>query len=346
MTIDFTYLLQQAVTREASDLHLSPGSVPMLRINRSLKYLDFPVISPEDTPLLIKQILNQEQYDFFIEEGDIDISYCCPGTGNFRVNIYRHSGTIGIACRIINNTIPTIESLHLPAAVATLARSLGGLILVTGPTGSGKSTTLAAMINLINEEKACHIITLEDPIEYIHKNKKSLITQREIGRDSKNFPKALRSALRQDPDIIMVGEMRDLETISIAVTAAETGHLVLTTLHTSNAPQSIDRIIDVFPPHQQQQIRTQLSNSLTGIISQRLLPRKDGRGRIVAVETLVATPAARNLIREGKTHQLHSFIQTGSKYGMQTMNACLKNLWENGLINLDTAMRYGMTRDL
>ena len=243
---------------------------------------------------------------------------------------------------MISTTIPTIDSLGLPETVKTLTRRSRGLIIVTGPTGSGKSTTLAAMIDLINEEKFCHVLTLEDPIEYLHSNKKSIINQREIGRDSKTFPNALRAALRQDPDVILVGEMRDLETISIAITAAETGHLVMATLHTMDAPQTVERIIDVFPSNQQDQIRVQLANTLAGVISQRLLRRQDGTGRIAAVEILVSNPAVRNLIREKKVHQVYSFIQTGAKYGMQTMDNHLQELIEKGLIYAEEAMEHAV----
>jgi len=329
----------------ASDVHIKPGSAAALRTNGNLYSLGGHIFSPAETLAIARQILTGEEYDLFEAEGEIDTSYCLPDIGNFRINLYHQQRAVGIACRIINNDIPSLEALGLPETCAMLARRLSGLILVTGATGMGKSTTLAAMINLINEEKNCHIITLEDPIEYVHKNKKSLITQREIGRDSRSFPSALRAALRQDPDVIMIGEMRDLETISIALTAAETGHLVMATLHTINAPQSIARIIDVFPPHQQRQVQTQLAISLSGVISQRLLPRKDGSGRAVAAEIMVSTPAVRNLIREGKIHQIYSAIQTGARYGMQTMESHMQNLVAGGLINKEDLYTYSADAD-
>ena len=260
------------------------------------------------------------------------------GLSRFRVNAFRQRGSIAIAIRIIPERVPSLQELKLPDIVRELARKPRGLVLVTGPTGSGKSTTMAAMIDLINSERACNILTLEDPIEYLHRHRKSIINQREIGADSRTFANALRAALREDPDVILVGEMRDMETISIAVRAAETGHLVLATLHTSDAAQTVDRIIDVFPPYQHQQVRTQLSLALQGIVSQQLLPRRDGQGRIVAVETLVTTPAVRNLIREGKSHQILSVIQTGAKFGMLAMDTALRDLCRAGLIAEDEAL--------
>ncbi|MEA1962038.1 MAG: type IV pilus twitching motility protein PilT [Bacillota bacterium] len=333
-------LLIKSIARHASDLHIMPGCLPVVRINGSLTPMDLPVFTPTETQALARQALSEEKCAILEEIGEVDASYHHADLGSFRVNAYYEQNGVAIAFRVISTVIPTIESLSLPAVVSSLARSSNGIILVTGPTGSGKSTTQAAMINQINEEKACHIITLEDPIEYIHKNRNSLITQREIGKDSQSFPTALRSALRQDPDIIMIGEMRDLETMSIAVTAAETGHLVLATLHTVNAAQSIARIIDVFLPHQQRQIQIQLANSLTGVISQRLVPRKDGNGRIVATEVLTTTTAIRNMIREGKTHQIYSSIQTGSRYGMHTMESSFKYLIDNDLIESDALLVY------
>ena len=334
--------LKQAVEQGASDLHISAGAAPALRLDGQLKSPGAPPLRPDQTLALAKQILNEEQYEALVRLGEADLSYTAPDLGCFRINVYYQRGAVSIACRVIKPEMPTIDSLGLPEAVKTLARRTRGLIIVTGPTGSGKSTTMAAMINLINEEKFCHILTLEDPIEYLHSNKKSIINQREMGRDTKTFPKALRAALRQDPDVILVGEMRDLETIAIALTAAETGHLVLATLHTMDAPQAVERIIDVFPPNQQEQIRVQLASTLSGVISQRLLRRKDGNGRIAAAEILVSTPAVRNLIREKKVHQIYSFMQTGAKFGMQTMDNHLQFLVEKELVDAGEAMEHAV----
>ncbi|MEW9123784.1 MAG: type IV pilus twitching motility protein PilT [Thermotaleaceae bacterium] len=338
-------LLDSAKKIGASDIHIVAEKPPFIRLNGVLTPLNSSVITNEDILEMTKQLLDDEQYKRFNEYGQIDISYQIPDEGVFRTNIYRYSGLIGIACRIISDAIPTIQSLRLPEIVKTLSRRSSGLILVTGPTGSGKSTTIAAMIDLINEEKQCHILTIEDPIEYVHKHNKSVITQREIRRDCPSFSEALRSGLRQDPDVIMVGEMRDLETISTAVTAAETGHLVLASLHTRNAVQTIERIIDVFPANQQQQIRVQLANSLTGIISQLLLPRKDNNGRVVLVESLIVTPAVRNIVRESKMHQLYSLMQTGKKSGMQTMDNHLKLLYEDNIISEDILLEYALDQE-
>ena len=343
--MDVFQLLQQAVKHGASDLHITAYSAPALRLHGNLSVLDFPPLQPEETMEMAKQLLNQNKLEVLEKKGEVDSSYNYPGIGNFRVNVYYQRGAVSIAVRVIGVLIPTIDSLGLPDVVKMLARRSGGLILITGPTGSGKSTTMAAMIDLINEEKRCHILTLEDPIEYLHVNKKSIIEQREIGKDSRTFPDALRAALRQDPDVILVGEMRDLETISIAVTAAETGHLIMATLHTMNAPQTVSRIIDVFDSGQQQQIRLQLASSLVGIISQRLLPCSNGKGRLVAMEILVATPAVRNLIRENKTHQIFSYLQTGAKFNMQTLDSHLKSLYDNKLIDALVAMENAIDRD-
>jgi twitching motility protein PilT len=333
-------LLEQAVGRGASDLHIVAGVAPLLRVNGNLIVLNFPPLTADDTLELAKQILNEEKQKLLGQHGEVDLSIELKDFGYFRVNAYYQRGAVGIACRVVSTRIPTIDELNLPDTIKTLARRARGLVIITGPTGSGKSTTLAAMINLINEEKLYHVITLEDPIEYRHPNKKSIINQREIGRDSKSFPGALRAALRQDPDVILVGEMRDLETISIAITAAETGHLVLATLHTMDAPQTVERIIDVFPPNQQQQIRVQLANTLAGVVSQRLLRRKGGRGRIPAVEVLICTSAVRNLIREKKIHQIYSYMQTGSKFGMQTMDNHLLELHGRGLVSAEDVVEH------
>ena len=330
--------MREAVERRASDIHLTVGVPPTLRINGALVRLNLPPLGPADTLRLFETIAPEERQTFFRQNGEVDFSHTIHGLSRFRVNAFRQRGSVAIAVRLIPEQVPTLDQLELPEVVATLARKPRGLILVTGPTGSGKSTTMAAMINLINEEQSCNIITLEDPIEYLHRHKKSLINQREISADTRSFANGLRAALREDPDVILVGEMRDMDTISIAVRAAETGHLVLATLHTSDASQTIDRIIDVFPPYQQQQIRTQLSLTLQGIISQQLLPRRSGTGRAVAVEILVATPAVRNLVREGKSHQLLTVIQTGAKTGMQSMDAALRDLCRAGIVADEEAL--------
>ncbi|MBP2641597.1 MAG: pilT [Firmicutes bacterium] len=331
-------LLWEAVQRGASDLHLTMGLPPMLRINGSMLPLEAPCLSFDDTKECLLELASEQQNQLLAERGEIDFSYAIDGLGRFRINAFRRQGTVAIAIRVIPSQVMTLEQLGLPETVKDLARKSQGLVLITGPTGSGKSATLAAMIDLINNEKACHIITLEDPIEYLHHHKKSMVNQREIHTDTFSFSNALRAALREDPDVILVGEMRDPETISTVITAAETGHLVFATLHTGDAAQTIDRIVDAFPSYQQQQMRTQLSLTLQGIVAQQLLPRKNGRGRVVAVEVLTATPAVRNLIREGKTHQIISVIQTGSKFGMQTMDMALLWLYRQGLISREEAI--------
>ena len=331
-------LLREAIGRHASDLHLTVGAPPTIRINGALVRLDYPALGVADTRQLLESIAPLERLDEFQQKGEVDFSHSIHGLSRFRVNAFCQRGAAAIAVRMISEKIPTLNELNMPDIVAALARKPRGLVLVTGPTGSGKSTTMAAMIDLINQERFCNILTLEDPIEYLHQHGKCLINQREIGADTQSFADGLRSALREDPDIILVGEMRDMETISIAVRAAETGHLVLATLHTSDASQTVDRIIDVFPPHQQQQIRIQLSLTLQGIISQQLLPRLDGTGRVAAIEILVATPAARNLIREGKSHQLLSVIQTGGKLGMNSMDGALRDLCRAGLVSDEDAL--------
>ena len=331
-------LMREAVVRRASDLHVTVGVAPTLRINGSLIKMDLPPLTVADTLQLYEAIASEERQAQFIQTGEVDFSHTIFGLSRFRVNAFRQRGSVAIAVRIIPEQIPTMQQLGLPEVIGALARKQRGLVLVTGPTGSGKSTTLAAMIDLINSELSCNILTLEDPIEYLHRHKKSLINQREVGGDTRSFANGLRAALREDPDVILVGEMRDMDTISIAVRAAETGHLVLATLHTSDAAQTINRIIDVFPPYQQQQVRTQLSLTLQGIVAQQLLPRQDGKGRAVAVEVLVATAAARNLIREGKSHQLLSVIQTGAKVGMQSMDGALRDLCRAGIVSDEEAL--------
>jgi len=293
-------LLEMAVDNNASDLHLTVGVPPVMRIYGKLVFSEMERLTPESTKNLAAEILSQEQLSLLEEEGQVDLSLSLAHIGRFRINVFKQRGSVGLAIRLIPYKIPPFEELNLPPVIRTLAEKESGFILVTGPAGSGKSTTLAAMIDIINSQRSCHIITLEDPIEFLHSHKKSIVNQREIKTDSQSFSAALRAALRQDPDVILVGEMRDLETISIALTAAETGHLVLSTLHTKSAPQSIDRIIDVFPPHQQQQVRIQLANTLVGVVSQRLLPRVDKQGLIPAVEVMISTPAIKKPYKRGK----------------------------------------------
>ncbi len=325
-------LLAQTVQLQASDLHLKSGNPPIIRINGQITKLDLPALSTAETRFIARKILGNEKFEVFELQGELEGSYLQEDVGNFRISVYHEKGEVGMAFRVVSTIIPNIGTLNLPPGLKNLLDLNSGMILVTGPTGSGKSTSQAAMVDYINEHRSCHIITLEDPIEFIHTNKKSIITQREIGTDSHSFPSALKAALRQDPDIIMIGEMRDLETISIALTAAETGHLVLATLHTTSAVQSISRIIDVFPSHQQRQAQVMLSNSFSGVISQRLIPGKDGQSRYLASELMVATPAIRNLIREGKLHQIYSSIQTGARLGMQTLESSIQQLIAKGLI--------------
>lgn len=324
-------LLELVKQKGASDLHLTAGVPPVLRINGRLRRVQGEPVMPADGERFADEILTQVQREQLNQAGEIDFAYSVPGVARFRVNAYYQRGSLSFAFRMIPFDILPLSELNLPSVVGDLARSHNGLVLVTGPTGSGKSTTLAAMVDLINSEYTRHIITLEDPIEFIHRHRRSIINQREVGTDTSSFASGLRAALREDPDVILVGEMRDLETIQIALRAAETGHLVLATLHTPNAPQTVERIIDVFPPHQQRLIQVQLASCLNGIIAQQLVPTTDG-GRTVATEILIATPAVRNLLREGKTHQLYSIMQTGAKYGMHTMHASLKRLYDRGLI--------------
>jgi twitching motility protein PilT len=331
-------LLERTIERGASDLHLTTGSHPILRINGSLVRLEeYPTLMPEQLQRMVYSILTQKQRERLEQDLELDLSYSLPGKGRFRVNVYFQRDALGAAFRMIPFEIRTIDDLGLPKQVEDFARLPRGLVLVTGPTGSGKSTTLASLVDVVNTEKDLHIMTVEDPIEFLHRHKKSVINQREVGHDTHSFSAALKHVLRQDPDVILVGEMRDLETISTALTAAETGHLVFATLHTQDAPQTIDRIIDVFPPFQQQQVRVQLASSLQGVVTQTLLPRADTAGRIAAAEILVVTPAVRNLIREAKIHQVYTTMQAGAKYGMQSMDQALVDLVRQNLITYETA---------
>lgn len=331
-------LLMLTIEKKASDLHLTENSPPILRIDGRLTLTDMRKLSREDTKKMIYTILTNEQKEIFEKNWELDLSVAMEGMDRFRVNIHVQKGSVEAAFRRIPLEIPRLQDLNLPAIVADLARKPNGLVLVTGPTGVGKTTTMAAMIDLINTERQDMIISIEDPIEFLHINKRSVIKQREVFSDTKSFAEALRHALRQDPDIIFVGEMRDLETISTALTAAETGHLVLATLHTPDAPQTVERIIDVFPPHQQQQVKLQLADCLQGVVSQLLLPRASGVGRVVATEIMIGTPAIRNLVREQEIEQIPTLIQTGHQYGMRTMDKSLKELYKEGVITYETAL--------
>src|SRR4051794_27969313 len=332
-------LLQMLLAQRGSDLHLTAGSPPVIRINGELRPVQgVDPINGSDIREMIYAILTQKQRERFENELELDCSYTLPGRSRFRMNVFLQRDSVGAVLRAIPYEIVNFDQLGLPPSVKQFAELPRGLVLVTGPTGSGKSTTLASLVDIINREKALHIMTVEDPIEFLHTHKRAVVNQREVGEDTHSFSEALRHVLRQDPDVILVGEMRDLDTIATALTAAETGHLVFATLHTQDAPQSIDRIIDVFPAHQQQQIRVQLASSLQGICTQQLLPTADGQGRAVASEVLVATPAVRNLIREGKIYQIYSQMQAGGKWGMITMDQNLAALVKNGSITLEMAM--------
>lgn len=335
-------LLEEVVKKKASDLHLQVGVQPILRVDGVLVPIPrTDVLTEESIEQLIFAILDDDQKQILLKDKEFDFSFAFGDLGRFRVNAFHERGNMAAALRLIPNEILTVEQLGLPSVVNKFADYPRGLVLVTGPTGSGKSTTLAAMVNKINNERASHIITIEDPIEYTHKSKKSIIVQREVHYDTYSFSAALRSSLREDPDVVLIGEIRDLETISSAITIAETGHLVFATLHTNSASQSIDRMVDVFPPHQQPQIRTQLASIIMAICSQRLIPAIGG-GRIAAAEILVATPAVRNIIREGKSHQLEAVIQTGAEHGMQSMDKTLVSLIHNGTITYDEARNYAV----
>jgi twitching motility protein PilT len=333
---DFADVLLDVLKLKASDLHLTAGSPPMVREKGRLRALDYPVLTPQQTREIIYSILTNDQRKKLENEWQIDFAYSIPGQGRFRVNAYFQRASLGAAFRLIPNEMPALDELGLPPVLREFTKKPRGFVLVTGPTGSGKSTTLAAMLDVINKERHEHIMTIEDPIEFLHRHQNCIVNQRELGADAQSFALGLKAALRQDPDVILVGEMRDLETIATALTAAETGHLVFATLHTQDTAQTVDRIVDVFPPAQQHQVRVQLSVSLQGIVTQQLLPTADGQSRVCATEILVPTPAVRNLIREGKTHQIYSALQTGGAHGMQTMDAALADL----------VRRHKITREL
>jgi twitching motility protein PilT len=337
MQFDFADILIEVMERNASDLHLTAGVPPMLREKGQLRQMDLPPLTPQDTREIVYSILTNDQRQKLETDWQIDFSYSIPGRARFRVNAYFQRASIGAALRLIPSEMPQLHELGLPPVLADFTKKPRGFVLVTGPTGSGKSTTLAAMIDRINRERHEHIMTVEDPIEFLHSHQNCIVNQRELGGDAHSFAMALKAALRQDPDVILVGEMRDLETIATALTAAETGHLVFATLHTQDTAQTVDRIVDVFPPEQQHQVRVQLSVALQGIVTQQLLPTADGQGRTVATEVLVPTPAVRNLIREGKTHQIYSALQTGGSSGMQTMDASLADLVRRGKITRELA---------
>ena len=338
-------LLLKTFELKASDIHLSVGIPPKVRVNGVLTAIGKENLTPQQTKDFAMEILGR-RFEEFNKIGEYDLSYEVQGAGRFRVNVFKQKGTIAIVMRYLTIHIPTLDELKHPRIFKDFCRKRRGLVLVTGPTGSGKSTTLAAMINEINMSKPCHIVTLEDPIEYVHTHNKAIVNQREIGEDTDSYANALRAVLREDPDVILVGEMRDFETISIAITAAETGHLVFSTLHTIGADKTIDRIIDVFPPHQQGQIRTQLAAVLQGVISQQLVETIDGKGRVAALEIMAITPAIQNLIREGKTYQIESSVQTGVKYGMRTMDMALAELYKNMVISQESAMNFAVDKEM
>jgi len=336
----FDNLVLRAADMKATDFHLSVGIPPTSRIDGLLYHMDLEPCTAEDIKTVVYDIMNSKQQRVFEKDGEVDFAYTTASGKRCRINVFRQKGTCALAARILNDIIPTLEELEIPKAIVDMCHKRSGLVLVTGPTGSGKSTTLASLIDLINRTYNYHIITMEDPIEYVHSHKKSIVNQREMGNDSKDYASSLRAALREDPDVILVGEMRDLETISAAVTAAETGHLVFSTLHTIGAANTIDRIVDAFPPHQQQQIRVQLADVLQAVMSQRLVPRMDGEGRITVTEVMVVNPAIRNHIRDGKTFQIASSIQTGRNQGMYTMDDSLYEAYTRFEISKEDALSY------
>lgn len=333
--MEIELLLRQACARKASDLHLTAGLPPVFREAGALVQMPVDPLTPLALDDLVRQILTEEQYQLFRNRGEVDCPYAIPGVSRFRVNAYWQRGSAALAIRVIPQEIPSMEALGLPPVVASLLEKPQGLLVVTGPTGSGKTTSLAAMVDHLNRTRRLHILTLEYPIEYLHHHQMSMVNQREVGVDTASFAQGLRAALREDPDVILVGEMRDVETMATALSAAETGHLVLTTLHTPDAPQTVDRLIDSFPPQQQRQIRLQVASVLLGVIAQRLFQRADGQGRVAAFEILVNTPAVANLIRSEKVHQIRSVMETGRSQGMQTMQQSLRELAQQGLLTPD-----------
>ncbi len=337
-------LLVECVERGGSDLHITVGLPPTIRLNGQLTPLPYQPLTEHDTRRLVYEALNDSQLEHFERHRDLDFAYTVKDVARFRFNVYQQKSAVSAAMRVIPSKIPSIESLRLPSVIYEVVKKHSGLVLVTGPTGSGKSTTLACMIDLINQSRPCHIITIEDPIEYVHTHKRAMVNQREVHNDTESFHNALRAVLREDPDVILVGEMRDLETIQAALTLAETGHLVFATLHTRNAPQTIDRIIDVFPPHQQEQIRVLLANTIEAVFAQQLIPMLGG-GRIAAVEVMIANAAIRNLIREGKTHQIYSIMETNAGMGMITMDRVLADLHRNGYISYEEAVSRAMDKE-
>jgi len=338
-------IMRTAKNAGDSDVHITVGIPPKMRVNGNLVTMNYSRMMPADTLGVLLEIMTESQREKFEDRGEYDMSFSIPELGRYRVNAYKQMGSVALALRLVGTQVPSPESLGVPESVINLYERKRGLILVTGPTGSGKSTTLAAIIDKINNNRDAHVITLEDPIEYLHQHKMAMVNQREIGLDSQNYANALRAALREDPDVILVGEMRDFETISVAITAAETGHLVLSTLHTIGAASTVDRVIDVFPPHQQQQIRVQFANVLEAVISQQLIPTLDGRGRVAAFEVMHANHAVRNLIREGKSHQLVSVMQTNRKMGMITMDESITQLFYEGRIDREMAIQFAQDPD-
>ncbi len=344
--LDIHEVLGKAKEAGASDVHITVGIPPKMRVNGNLVTMEgYPRMMPADTLEIVMGITTETQRTRFEERGEYDMSYAIPDLGRYRLNLFKQRGSAAMAFRLVATEIPAPEKLGVPKSVIELYQRKRGLVLVTGPTGSGKSTTLAAIIDKINNNRDAHVITLEDPIEYLHQHKMSMVNQREIGLDSDNYANALRAALREDPDVILVGEMRDFETISVAITAAETGHLVLSTLHTIGAASTVDRVIDVFPPHQQQQVRVQLANVLEGVVSQQLIPTIDGKGRVAAFEVMLANHAVRNLIREGKSHQLQSTMQTNRGAGMITMDEAILQHYYNGVIDRENAINFAQDPD-
>ena len=330
-------LLFDALGMGASDLHVTAGAPPMVRVDGEIRPLPVPSLTPGAVRALVYGVLTDDQRRRLEGERELDLAYSPAPEARFRVNAFFQRDAVGAAFRVVPNEVRNLRELGLPGIVGGMVRRPRGLVLVTGPTGSGKSTTLAAMVDAINEGRRAHIVSVEDPIEFVHRHKNSIVNQREVGRDTRSFARALKGALRQDPDVVLVGEMRDLETVSLALTAAETGHLVLASLHTRDAPRAVDRIVDVFPPHGQPQVRAQLAGSLQGVVAQTLLPRRDGGGRVLACEVLVPTPGVRNLIREGKNHQIQSAMQAGGRFGMRTLDAALADLVRRGLVSPDEA---------